>query len=104
MSLSWRSREPVSAPSDTIADGIAVRVPVPDAVRIMEKTVDDVVLVTDDEMRDAMRSLFYHAGLLVEPAGAAAVAAVKKASHGGLNAAVLTGGNLTEQQMRDWLY
>ncbi|HET9782660.1 MAG TPA: pyridoxal-phosphate dependent enzyme [Candidatus Dormibacteraeota bacterium] len=104
MALSWKAHAAVTAPSDTIADGIAVRVPVPDAVRIMETTVDDVMLVSDGEMRDAMRSLFYEAGLLVEPAGAAGVAAIKKARPEGRVAAILTGGNLTEQQFRDWIY
>ncbi|HKC20051.1 MAG TPA: pyridoxal-phosphate dependent enzyme [Candidatus Dormibacteraeota bacterium] len=104
MALSWRAHEAVTAPSNTIADGIAVRVPVPEAVSIMEKTVDDVLMVSDGEMRDAMRTLFYDAGLLVEPAGAAGIAAIKKASTGGRVAAILTGGNLTEQQIRDWIY
>src|SRR5439155_24099054 len=40
MALSWRAGRPVDAPSDTIADGIAVRVPVPDAVALMPATVD----------------------------------------------------------------
>jgi threonine dehydratase len=107
MALSWRSRRPVSAPSNTIADGIAVRVPVPEAVQLMESTVDDVMLVSDDEMRAAMRSLFYDAGLLVEPAGAAGLAAIaqrREEFSGKRVATILTGGNLTEQQVRDWLY
>lgn len=107
MALSWRSHRPVTAPSDTIADGIAVRVPIPEAVGIMEKTVDDVMLVSDDEMRAAMRSLLYEAGLLVEPAGAAGLAAIMQRRDdlaGKRVATILTGGNLTEQQIRDWLY
>ncbi|HET7339170.1 MAG TPA: pyridoxal-phosphate dependent enzyme [Candidatus Dormibacteraeota bacterium] len=104
MALSWKAHEPVTAPSHSIADGIAVRVPVPEALRIMESTVDDVMLVSDDEMREAMRSLFYDAGLLVEPAGAAGIAAIKKNQPTGRVAAILTGGNLTEQQVRDWIY
>ena len=106
MALSWRAHQPVTAPSDTIADGIAVRVPVPEAVALTASTVDDVMLVSDREMRDAMRLLFREAGLVVEPAGAAGVAAVAKGSSdlGDQRvAAVITGGNLTEQQIRDWL-
>ena len=107
MALSWRSRRAVSAPSNTIADGIAVRVPVPEAVELTESTVDDVMLVSDDEMRSAMRSLFYEAGLIVEPAGAAGLAAIgqrRKEFSDSRVATILTGGNLTEQQVRDWLY
>jgi threonine dehydratase len=107
MALSWQSRRPVSAPTNTIADGIAVRVPVPEAVTLMESTVDEVMLVSDDEMRAAMRSLFYDAGLLVEPAGAAGLAAIaqRREEYSGKRVAtILTGGNLTERQIRDWLY
>jgi threonine dehydratase len=107
MALSWRSRRPITAPSETIADGIAVRVPIPEAVAITEKTVDEVMLVSDDEMRAAMRSLFYEAGLLVEPAGAAGLAAIAQRREelaGRRVATILTGGNLTEEQIRDWIY
>lgn len=105
MALSWKAHHAISAPADTIADGISVRVPVPESVELMERTVDEVMLVTDDEMREAMRWLFYDAGLLVEPSGAAGVAAIKKRGPvEGRVAAVLTGGNLTESQIRDWLY
>jgi threonine dehydratase len=107
MALSWRARTPISAPSATIADGIAVRVPVPEAVDLITGTIDDVVLVSDEEMIEAMRWLFADAGLVVEPAGAAGVAAIAKAAadwNGKRVAAVLTGGNLTAEQIRDWLY
>ena len=73
MALSWRQRKAVEAESRTIADGIAVRVPVAEAVEIMVTTVDEVMLVTDDEMRTWMRHLFADAGLVDEPAGAAGV-------------------------------
>jgi threonine dehydratase len=107
MALSWRAQMPIPAPTDTIADGISVRVPVPEAVRLTATTVDDVMLVGDDEMREAMRALFRDAGLLVEPAGAAGVAAIKKRSaelQGARVATILTGGNLTDEQIREWIY
>jgi len=107
MQESWKQRRAISAPSTTIADGIAVRVPVPDAVAIMQHTVDDVVLVSDDEMTAAMRWLFVDAGLLVEPSGAAGVAAIaarREELAASRVATVLTGGNLTEEQIRAWVY
>jgi threonine dehydratase len=107
MALSWAARRPVDAPSDSIADGIAVRVPVPAAVEAMLTTVDDVVLVGDEAMRAWMRHVFTDAGLVVEPAASAALAAIAEHAAdfaGGRVAAVLTGGNLTEDQMRAWLY
>ena len=107
MALSFHAHAPMSAPSTTIADGIAVRVPVPEAVGLMASTVDEVMLVSDDEMLAAMRMLVHDAGLLVEPAGAAGVAAIAQRANelqGRRVAAPLTGGNLTDQQLKDWLY
>jgi threonine dehydratase len=106
MALSWKSRKPIIAESTTIADGIAVRVPVPEAVGFTAGTVDDVALVSDEEMLSAMHMLHLHAGLVVEPSGAAGVAAIAQRARelsGQRVAAILTGGNLTEQQVREWL-
>jgi threonine dehydratase len=107
MELSWRAGTPVSTKSiDTIADGIAVRVPIPEALATMRSAVDDVMLVTDEELLAAMRLLLLDAGLVVEPAGAAGLAAVMKrgAELAGKRVAVpLTGGNVTEEQIRRWL-
>jgi threonine dehydratase len=108
MELSWRAGKPVSTETAaTIADGISVRVPVPEALTAMRATVDEVMVVTDEELLAAMRMLFLDAGLLVEPAGAAGVAAVAKrrAEFAGRRVAVpICGGNLTEEQIRSWLH
>jgi len=106
MAISWREHKPVDAPSSSVADGIAVRTPVPEAVAIMAKTVDDVMLVSDAAMLEWLRFAFVDAGLVIEPAAAAGLAAIARGAstlHGKRVAAILTGGNLTEQQMRDWL-
>jgi len=60
----------------TIADGVAVRVPVPYAVACVRQVVDDVVLVDDDHIRTAMALLVEHLDLTVEPAGAIGLAAL----------------------------
>ena len=108
MFLSWRSGKPVSTASlETIADGIAVRIPVPEALALMNEAVDEVMLVTDDEIIESMRWLHGDAGLIVEPAGAAGVAGAAKLRDelaGKCVAIPLTGGNVTDDQMRDWLY
>jgi threonine dehydratase len=106
MALSWKARKAVDAPSESIADGIAVRLPIPAAVDITLRTVDDVVLVSDEAMRAWMRHLFLDAGLVVEPSGAAGLAAISQHAdelRGRRVATILTGGNLTEPQIRDWL-
>jgi len=91
---------------DLGADGIAVRRPVPEALSDMVGLVDDVLLVSDGAIKDAMRAIFQKAGLVVEPAGAAGVAAAME--HASLRssslATVLCGSNLTQEQMRDWLF
>jgi threonine dehydratase len=106
MELSWRAGKPVSSAAHTIADGISVRVPVPEALTAMRSTVDEVMLVDDDEIIAAMRLLFLDAGLVVEPAGAAGVAAIAKRAGefaGRRVATPICGGNLTEEQIKRWL-
>lgn len=108
MELSWREAKPVSTDTmDTIADGIAVRVPVPEALDIMRSSVDEVMLVSDEEIVEAMQWLHRDAGLVVEPAGAAGIAAIAKRRGelaGKRVATPLTGGNVTDEQLRTWLY
>jgi threonine dehydratase len=60
---------------DTIADSIAVHVLVEEALSDLSGVVDDVLLVDDGTMVGAMRLLFWKMGLVVEPAGAAGIAA-----------------------------
>lgn len=77
-SFSAGSGAPVMATNtvDTIADGLAVRVPIPEAVADMHQAVHDSLLVDDDTIVAAMEELLDHAGLVTEPAGAAGLAAV----------------------------
>jgi threonine dehydratase len=104
---SWREgRIVTTARADTIADGIAVREPVAYALDSMRGTVDDVWVVEDDAIRAAMRFCHRHFGLVVEPAGAAGVAAAldrRDALRGQRVATVLCGGNLTPEQMTAYL-
>jgi threonine dehydratase len=107
MEKSWRHKELVFPPSiATIADGIGVRVPIREAVEDMQGLVDDVYLVDDTIIIAAMRLLFTKAGLVVEPSGAAGLAAIlaQPAQFKGLDVAtIVCGGNLTEQQIATWL-
>jgi threonine dehydratase len=61
---------------ETIADGIGVRVPVPEALADLEGLVDEFLLVDDAAIVAAMKLLFAHAGLVTEPSGAVGVAAL----------------------------
>ncbi|WP_421405422.1 threonine ammonia-lyase [Agrobacterium fabrum] len=107
MALSHQSGEIISTPeARTIADGIAVRVPVPSAVNWLKETIDDIVLIDDNQILDAMRFAHQTWNRLVEPAGAAGLAAIlaQASELKGLRVAtMLCGANLTDQQIRTWL-
>jgi threonine dehydratase len=94
-------REPPAMPG-TIADGIAVRVPIAASVEDMRDTVDDLVEVDDAALVAALRALHAHAGLVGEPAGVAGLAAllVGAVPAAGLRVAtVICGGNATRDQL-----
>jgi threonine dehydratase len=96
MADSWRAGRPVCAPSAaTMADGIAVRVPVPAAVEWMRDTVDDVVLVGEDQLLAAMLTVRDTLGLLIEPSAAAGIAAATGQYPGQRVATIITGANLS---------
>ena len=96
MEVSWRTGRAISiATADTIADGIAVRVPVAASVERIISLVDDIVLVSDAQMLDAMRLAASTLGLLLEPAGAAGLAAIRAHKIAGDQiATILTGSNI----------
>ena len=77
MTLSWRKREVVETETmDTIADGVAGRFPIPEVVDDLVEVVDDAVLVSEDSIKEGMRLLYAHAGLVTEPSAALGVAAM----------------------------
>jgi threonine dehydratase len=96
MTRSWLEGRPIETPMvDTVADGIAARVPVPEALAIMRSVVDDMVLVDDAAILDAQRVLAGALPFTVEPSAAAAWAAMRIAPAGaGAIGFILTGGNL----------
>ena len=80
----------------TIADGIAVAKPGAIPFELIKRHIDKVVTVSDSEIALAIVALAERAKLVVEPAGAASVAAlmVGKVKPKGTTVAVLSGGNL----------
>lgn len=75
--LSRRAGEPVTiAPPDTIADGLRTTTPGRHTFPIIQSLVEDILLVSEDEIRAAMAFLLSRTKLLVEPSGAVAAAAV----------------------------
>jgi threonine dehydratase len=95
MAESFAAGRPISVPAgETIAGPISISDPVPESFARIEELVDEVVLVDDDEMRDAVALIADSTGVLVEPAGAAGVAALarhREALAGERVAVLLTG-------------
>jgi threonine dehydratase len=95
MARSFAAGHAVSTPgTDTIATAIAVSEPLPESLARVLALVDDVVLVGDDDLRSAQRLIAGSLGVLVEPAGAAGIAALARHGDrlpGGRTAVLLTG-------------
>jgi threonine dehydratase len=96
--LSFAAGKPVSTNSaDTMADGLACRVPAPQAIEIILKGAERVVTVEDSEIRAAMRHLYTDTHNVAEGAGAATLAGLlqeKDKMAGKRVAIVLSGGNI----------
>ncbi|MBO4253271.1 threonine ammonia-lyase [Streptomyces griseorubiginosus] len=77
MTRSWHSRRVVTTDStDTIADGVAGRYPIPAVLDDLLLVADDALLVEEASIVAGLRMLLHHAGLVVEPSAALGVAAL----------------------------
>ncbi|HIH89131.1 TPA: threonine dehydratase [Candidatus Bathyarchaeota archaeon] len=105
--LSWRSgRMESTGKSKTFADGLATRSAFELPLEIMRKNLDGFVLVSEEEMRAAIRLYVGKAHTIAEGAGAASLAAAVKMRgelRGKRVGVVLSGGNLTVEMLRDIL-
>jgi threonine dehydratase len=95
---SFRAGRPIESPVTTqLADGVACRVPDPQALAVIRREVDDVIAVDDQEVAAAMRLLFATTHNVAEGAGAVALAGLwqQRERFGGRSVGiVLTGGNV----------
>ena len=92
--------------SNTLADGIATRVPDADALAIIRKGASRIVQVTDDELGAAIRALWTDTHNLAEGAGAASLAAAlqeKPKIRGKRVGLVLSGGNIDFDLFNRWV-
>jgi len=108
LTAALRAHAPVRLESvHTIADGLSAPVAGELTLAAVERFVDEVVLVSDAEIAEAMTLLLQYAKLLVEPAGAAGVAALLAGrgapSRGGRAVALLSGGNVDLSLLKDLL-
>lgn len=77
LTQSWRQRRIVTTErSDTIADGVAGRFPIPEVLDDLLVTADDAVLVQEASIIAGMQVLLDDAGLVVEPSAALGIAAI----------------------------
>lgn len=101
---SWQEGRVVAMETcDTIADGLATYVPLERNVRAIRELVDDVCLVSEDEMLHAIGTLLYEEHIVAEPAGAATSAAYLKepTRYAGRNVVLLvTGSNIPHELLR----
>lgn len=108
MALSLKQQQVVStASAATIADGIAIRLPIPESLPPLEATLDEVVLVSEEEIIAGMRAYFQHENLVTEPAGAVSMGAALKFADQNKGKRVCTlacGANIDPQMRADWLF
>jgi threonine dehydratase len=87
---------------DTIADGLATRTPDAANVRDIKSLVDDVVLVSEEQMLRAIEILLVEEHVLAEPAGAASTAALlgAVADFGDNLVLIVSGANISREVLR----
>jgi threonine dehydratase len=99
---SWRARDLLTGDNSTMAEGLATGTSFKMPQQILWDKLDDFVLVSDDALRDATRTMISKTRNLVEPAGAAALAAVLSdpARFAGRNVVIVcSGGNISPAQL-----
>ena len=99
---SWRAGTLVADTTSTFAEGLATRTAFELPQRILREWLDDFVLVSEDALKSATRLMIEMTRNLVEPAGAAALAAVLATPErfaGRTVAIVCSGGNISPAQL-----
>ena len=104
--LSWKKGEIVESEMNTVAEGIATRSGYELAQQIMADLLDDFLLVSEDEIHQAIGTLVDKAHTLAEGAGATALAGAIRYPEkikGKKVAITISGGNITVNQLRESL-
>jgi threonine dehydratase len=103
LARAWHSGEMRDYPvGETLADGLAARVPAPDTVAILREVLDDMIEVSEAHIADAIRCFAETLHQMAEGAGAAALAGamhLRRRIAGERVGIVLSGGNITSQQL-----
>jgi threonine dehydratase len=103
VTLSWREGRPIETDTPrTFAEGMATRMPAEMTLEIMRRYVQDMVLVRDEELREAILLLLRVTHNLAEGAGAASTAAafrLREQLAGKTVVGILSGGNLDLREL-----
>jgi threonine dehydratase len=100
---SFHARRPIELPVETVAEGLACRVPARQALEGLWAFVDDALVVSDEALLAGVRSLAETSHVLVEPAGAAALAGAwerRDEARGQRIALILSGANISPATLR----
>jgi threonine dehydratase len=107
MAMSWRAQSVVTTDrTDTIADGVAGRFPIPAVLGDLLATADHVPLVEEESIVTGMRMLYRHAALVVEPSAALGVAAIQEDPlryRGKRVVTVVCGSNVMPEAFSAWM-
>ena len=102
----WQSGRIEDRPNDSLAEGLATGTPFPFAVKILRASLNDFILVDDEQIVAALRLLWDMQHIMAEPSGAVAIAAAEQERQrlvGKRVVIVISGANATRDQLRKWL-
>ncbi len=105
--LSWKERRIVESRMETAAEGLATRVGFEKTQRILWEMLDDFILVSERDLEEAVVLNLEHTHNLTEHAGAAPLAAALKIRDrlaGKKAVLIMSGGNITVEQLRAALH
>jgi threonine dehydratase len=107
MTLSYQAGRVVDPGTpNTIADGVAGRYVIPEVLDDLLAVANDALLVSEESIKEGMRLLYLHSGLVVEPAAALGIAALLEAPAryaGKTVATVLCGSNVAPKDFEAWI-
>ena len=104
--LTWKEKRRVETKMETFAEGLATRSTFEMPQAIMQRDLDDFVLVSEAELKSAMLLAIEQTHNLVEAAGAAALAAackLRERLNGKKVVLIMSGGNITLGQLKELL-
>lgn len=102
---SLEAGQPMTVPCQTICDGVAVPLVLPDVFEVLRDVVDETVLVSDRDAKAAVKRLALRNKLVAEPAGGLAVAAALAADPAGQGRSVciVSGGSINADLLAEIL-